>query len=103
MSSPLLTGTADGIRRLGSDAVDLANHNITALAPRWALADGRSLWRLAGPEGPVLEARIDALPPATFILPLDGSFLVGTAEAHMARLEPGGVRTLEGFEHGGPR
>jgi photosystem II stability/assembly factor-like uncharacterized protein len=98
MTRRLLIGTEDGLHHLESDVVDLAGHRITALAGDWALTDSRHLWRL-GESGPPAEAaRLDGVPPATCLLPVNGAVLVGTAEGHLVRVEQGQADTVGGFD-----
>ncbi len=98
MTSRLLIGTEAGIHRVDSDVVVLAGHRVTALALNWAITDGRHLWHLEENSSPVELARLEGVPPATCLLPIEGAVLVGTAEGHLVRVEHGVADTISGFD-----
>ena len=98
----LLVGTVDGVALLaGGELVrSLEGLSISALSRRdgriWVLADGRDLlngdglrWEPAG--------RVDG-DHGTCLLASTSGILVGTAGAHLLRLEHGTLRRVESFE-----
>ena len=87
----ILVGTGSGLHRAEDGHTELADRAITALAGDFALVDGKAVWRDGDWVGEVAGE-----PGANCLLPVDGSVLVGTAEAHLLRL-PGGER-VPGFE-----
>ena len=108
----VLAGTADGLRRLDTNAVAdghsghtpveaLAGHSVTALAPGadgswWALLDGTSVWHDGGGTWRQVAA-LDG--PAGRCLAVSGDAVyVGTAEAHVLRVRSGNVERLAGFD-----
>ena len=95
--SPLLVGTEAGLWQDGRRVLD---GKVTAVAVDpargrgWlALVDGR----LARSDGEVVT--LPSTPAATCVAALDGSALVGTAEAHLLRVDGGEARTVESFEN----
>ena len=86
----ILVGTGAGLHRVDDGHTDLPDRAITALAGDFALVDGRAVWRAGDWVGEVEG------PGANCLLPVDGSVLVGTAEAHLVRL-PDGER-VAGFD-----
>jgi len=105
MTTSVLVGTVEGLRRLGpagGDSVEaLAGHSVTGLArgadgSRWALVDGAAVWRADdGTWEPV--ATIDG-PAATCLIVSGDDVYVGTAEAHVLRVRSRSVERLAGFE-----
>ena len=102
----LLVGTVDGLHRVGGDASSLAalaGRRVTALAGGagdWlAVIDGRSMWRGDGWSSWDEVTTFDG-PPATCLLAVADGALVGTAEAHLVRVDTTGATTevLAGFE-----
>ena len=99
----VLVGTVDGLHRLDDGgAVAFPGHRVTALTRAddgWlALLDGRSLWR--GDGGTAWEelAALDG-PEATCVVAVPGGALVGTAEAHLVRVDTeGATEVVAGFE-----
>jgi hypothetical protein len=80
--------------------VDLEGQDVWALAADrwgvWALVDGRSLWRRTA--GPWVEiTRVDG-PRGQCLSASDQGLLVGTAEAHLLRLEEGTLERVEEFD-----
>ena len=99
----VLVGTVDGLRRLETGgAVALSGHRVTAITRTedgWlALLDGRSLWR--GDGGAAWEEVADVEGPrATCVVGVPGGALVGTAEAHLVRVDnDGATEVVAGFE-----
>jgi hypothetical protein len=98
----LLVGTAEGLRRVGSDGTELEGRDVAHVAALgselWAIADGTELWRstdgglwdLVGPVGEW---------SGRCILPTDTGVLVGTSDAHLLLARPGGSALVEGFDH----
>jgi hypothetical protein len=80
--------------------VDLEGHDVRALAADrwgvWALAAGRSVWRRTG--GPWVEIAPLPGPTGRCLSASDEGLLVGTAEAHLLRLEDGALELVEGFD-----
>ena len=105
MTTSVLVGTVEGLRRLGpagGDSVEaLAGHSVTGLArgadgSRWALVDGAAVWRADdGTWEPV--ATIDG-PAATCLIVSGDDVYVGTAGAHVLRVRSRSVERLAGFE-----
>ena len=105
----VLVGTVDGLHRVGQpggrDGAPLAGHRVTALArgadDEWlAVLDGRSLWRGDGGTAWEEVTGLDG-PQATCVVALPGGALVGTAEAHLVRVDtgtPGRAEVVAGFE-----
>ncbi|MBI2461605.1 MAG: hypothetical protein HYV61_09010 [Candidatus Rokubacteria bacterium] len=95
-------GSTDGLYGFGAAgrrAFD--GHEVTALAREaaraWALVDGRAVWR-SRPDGAWEEvARLEA-GPATCLAATAPGLLVGTAGAHLFRLDDGRLRRVEAFE-----
>ena len=104
MAARILVGTSAGLWMLEDDGgrpVDaLAGRSITALAPdghrTWALVDGTALWECRESAW-MPRASIEGL-PATCIAPTPAGPLVGTEQAHLARLTDAGPTRLESFE-----
>lgn len=99
----LVIGTAEGLYEFGArERGHFAGHEVTALAGDrrgwWALVEGRTLWRSPG-DGSWEE--VGALPDGsgTCLLPRTAGLLVGTAGAHLLRLEDGRLVQVEEFEH----
>jgi hypothetical protein len=107
MDASLLVGTASGLWEIGpagSRPVDaLVGQNITALArdasapQTWAIVDGRSLWTRLGESAWRSVRAIDDR-PATCLLPTGRGLVVGTEQAHLARLDGDRLRPIEAFE-----
>jgi hypothetical protein len=105
-SGRILIGTAEGLFEFGgrdpSRLEPLAGVAITALAAGgegdWALVEGRTLWRSSpgGPWRPV--AAIDG-PRGTCLARTPAGLLVGTAGAHLLRLEADRLVVVQAFEH----
>ncbi len=99
----VLVGTVDGLRRLeDGGAVALPGHRVTVITRTddgWlALLDGRSLWR--GDGGTAWEelAAVDG-PEARCVVAVPGGALIGTAEAHLVRVDAdGATEVVAGFE-----
>jgi hypothetical protein len=99
ITSTLRIGTADGIHSSDGTAVALAGRAVTALVPGWALTDGDTVWRETGGGDWAEAAVLDSPWPATALLPLGATVLVGTREAHLLRLDPDGrVAPVAAFE-----
>jgi len=98
----LLVGTAEGLYELGARQRSHFNgHEITAIASDgiswWVLVEDRSVWRWQD-DGPWRElARLQA-DPGTCLALTPAGLLVGTAGAHLLRLEEGRLDRVEGFE-----
>lgn len=102
MNPVVLVGTSDGLRELGpSERTHLGGHDITALARDgerwWVITDGRGLWR-GGEHGSYeAVATLDG-PSATCLAPTRAGLLVGTASAHLFRLDEAGLARVESFD-----
>ncbi len=97
----ILVGTEAGLYEVGAaERSDFPGREITALVadgPRWwALVDGQRLWRAA--EGRWEEVAALEGERGTCLLPADGGLLVGTAGAHVQRLEHGRLGRVETFD-----
>jgi photosystem II stability/assembly factor-like uncharacterized protein len=101
----ILVGTDDGLHRVtGDDAArvdDLAGRRVLALAREgewaWAIVDGRELWRSA--DG--LRWSMAAAAPrrsATCLAATPAGLLVGTARAHLLRLEQDRLVRVPSFD-----
>src|SRR5215210_5423265 len=101
----VVVGTVDGLHRLeDGGAVALAGHRVTAITRTgdgWlAVLDGRSLWRGDGGTAWEQVAVLDG-PAATCMVAVPGGALVGTAEAHLVRVDTSGggvAEVVAGFE-----
>ncbi|CAN5219987.1 hypothetical protein BH24ACT1_BH24ACT1_06720 [soil metagenome] len=92
----LLVGTDDGLVELGDHGTPTATHlegrRVDALDSDgtgwWALVDGAEVWHAAPDRsGWQRWAQAPASTPLTCLLPQPGSLLVGTAGAHLLRLD----------------
>src|SRR5438093_12642393 len=98
----LLAGTADGVARVGEDAaVELAGHSIVALisneGERWAIADGREIWRSTDSTGwEPIASLTDGR--ANCLALIEDGLLVGTSDARLARLVGRVLDPLEPFD-----
>lgn len=98
----LLIGTDNGLHRLGArQEIELEGHAVTALARAgadlWAILDGQAVWLKQG-DGPW---RREADSPGWrlhCLLPSTAGLLVGSAKAHLLRLEDGGLEVVRPFE-----
>ena len=99
----ILVGTEAGLflARADGDPSRELEGRIDALSTdrwgRWALVDGRALWRSVEGSGWVLVARLEG-PPGRCLLATDDGLLVGTAQAGLLRLEDGELRRVNGFD-----
>jgi hypothetical protein len=104
MKRNILVGTATGLVELDGDhstAVEtLSGHAVTALAVdgevAWAITDGSALWQRR--DGTWTRRASIEGPPATCVAPALGGAWVGTAQAHLRRLDDGELRGVETFE-----
>jgi hypothetical protein len=103
----LLVGTTDGIVLLngGSPELSLQGRSIGALSRAngtfWALADGHELLSGNGVHWePAAQVEGRA---ATCVMAARSGVLVGTAGAHLLRLERGTLKTVEAFERAADR
>lgn len=103
----LLVGTGEGLSELagGTRTTHLAGHAVNALTaaaaggPWSAIVDGGEVWESgAGDHDWSLRAKT-AGPVLTCLAATPHGVLVGTAEAHLARLVDGHLEAVEGFEH----
>jgi hypothetical protein len=101
----ILAGTDDGLHvfdALGAHARLHAGRAITALGPRqpglWAILDGREAWRSSDGEEWLQEAALDSA-GARCIAETAAGVLLGTAEAHVYRMQDGDVARLDAFEN----
>jgi hypothetical protein len=97
-----VVGTSDGVRSVDGTLVELAGHDIVAIAGPWALARGQgsrttTLFREATPLATVPDGEVGrclaiAEPPA--------GVLVGSSSAHLYRLDPdaGQLVLVDGFD-----
>jgi hypothetical protein len=105
MGLRILLGTESGLWEQRGDALEpvekFAAREVTALARdgtrTWALVEGRVLWATRDRGGWQAHASIDG-PAATCLAPAPGGLLVGTAQAHLLRLEHGKLSRVESFE-----
>ena len=100
----LLVGTSVGVG--GPDgSVTMTGRAVGPLASSgshaWAIVDGQEVWR--GPDPWVIQATWEGA-RLTCLLPLDdGTLLVGTAEAHLLRLDGAGLQAVTSFDAWPPR
>lgn len=105
----LLVGTEEGLVELAADGtaarIHLPGRNVQAVSGDgsgwWALVDGAEVWH-AGVDGSGWQRDATAAEGTalTCLLPGPGGLLVGTAGAHLLRLDGGGhLATLDGFDH----
>ncbi|MDQ3305581.1 MAG: hypothetical protein M3535_06305 [Actinomycetota bacterium] len=100
----LLAGTDDGLVEVVPDGnrapAFVAGRSVFALAvgrsASWAIVDGTEVWRFED-GGWRLRAEAEG-PPLTCLLPTAAGLLVGTAEAHLARLAGGRLEPLPSFD-----
>jgi hypothetical protein len=115
----ILVGTEDGIHTVGGEAARarFRGRAVDAMSPGssgappwgspdpsgggdgavWVLLDGRELWRGdTGEEGAAIASSPGS--PLRCLAAPAGMVLVGTAEAHLLRLEAGELRRVEPFE-----
>lgn len=97
----VLIGTEGGLHELGArERTDFPGREVTALGREdgrwWALLDSRELWG-GGDGGRERVATLDG-PDATSLLAADGAVWIGTAEAHLFRLEGEALRRVEAFD-----
>lgn len=98
----VLVGTTEGLQELGAtERRALEGQEITALARDgdgwWALVGGRTLCRAAG-DAAWLDVATVAGPEATCLVATPAGLLVGTAGAHLLRLDDGALVSVEAFE-----
>jgi hypothetical protein len=101
----IMMATKDGLHLVNEQGAapvdDLAGHDVLALAADgeggWALVDGRELRRSADWRG---WSRVAVVPKrkATCLALTPAGLLVGTARAHLLRLEEGRLAPVPGFE-----
>src|SRR5262249_58278973 len=104
MAERIFVGTSSGLWRLEGEtwnAVEaFAARAVTALAvdgpTMWAVVDGSTLWQSDGDRWTTRTA-IEGL-PATCVAPTRDALLVGTEQAHLLRLDRGGLARVEAFE-----
>lgn len=98
----LLAGSTEGLYAFGAvERRAFDGRGVTALARAdartWALVDGRAVWR-AEADGPWEEvARLEG-DPGTCLAWTPPGLLVGTAGAHLFRLDDGRLSRVEAFE-----
>jgi len=107
MISPrtILVATDEGLHLVNGDGAarvdDLAGREVGALAPAgdgwWALVDGRELWRSADGSGWAMSAKVPKR-RATCLATTPAGLLVGTARAHLLRLEADRLVPVRSFE-----
>ncbi len=101
MQRRVLVGTEEGLYAIGARRQTLiAGHEVTGLAREsegwWALVDARMVWR--GGNGDWKQvARVDG-ERATCLFASKGGVLLGTAGAHLLRLNKRMLRRIAGFE-----
>lgn len=98
----LLVGTSEGLYELaGQERKYFEGHDVTALAVHddhcWALVGGRTVWR-SGPGGSWEEVTKVAGDPGTCLALTPSSLVVGSAGAHLLRLEGRQLIPVESFE-----
>jgi hypothetical protein len=98
----VLIGTSEGLHELGAQhRTHLAGSEMTALATAarhwWAIVDGQTIVHRDG-DGSWNEVGAVPEPPATCLAPTAAGLLVGTAGAHLLRVEAGGLVRLDAFE-----
>jgi hypothetical protein len=98
----VLIGTSEGLHELGAQhRTHLAGSEVTALATAarhwWAIVDGQTIVHRDG-DGSWNEVGAVPEPPATCLAPTAAGLLVGTAGAHLLRVEAGGLVRLDAFE-----
>jgi hypothetical protein len=100
----VLVGTVLGLFEFGAGArhalAPLAGREVTALAGEgrrtWVLSEGRTVWR-SGEDGAWEVVAHVETEDATCLLPSPAGLFVGTAGAHLLRLEGGTLRPVEAF------
>jgi photosystem II stability/assembly factor-like uncharacterized protein len=105
MATRILVGTESGLWQLRGDALEpvapLAGHSVTALARTagrtWAILDGRTVGELADDGGWRDLASVEGT-PATCLAPTPAGLLVGAEQAHLYRLDGGGLALVDSFE-----
>jgi len=100
--SQVLVGTADGLHEWGAhERSQLVGREITALAREggtwWAIVENQTLWR-SRRDGSWGEVAGLADPQVTCLSPTASGLLVGTAGAHLFRLDEAKLVPVESFE-----
>ncbi len=103
MPTKLLAGADDGLHELGDEQrVHLAGRECTAIATEptgiWTLVDRRDLWRCPSNGDWAQIAELDEF-EAECLLPTRAGVLVGTSEAHLAKLADNGFEPVSSFDH----
>src|SRR5437773_952527 len=105
MEPRILVGTEGGLRSFGSVEVPadaLAGHTVTALAHdgsrTWAIVDGRTLYASENRREWTAGAAVEGEHEATCLAPTSRGPFVGTAGAHLHRLQAGRLSPLDSFE-----
>ncbi len=98
-----LVGTEDGLFEIGgAGGVALEGRAVSCLVAEngsfWCVLDGRDICR-GSPGGDWKEVAVLPEGRARCLLPDPAGLLVGTSEAHLARLREGALEPVEGFEH----
>lgn len=98
----VIAGTSKGLRFLGPEPrTELDGHRVTALVPGsdglWAIVDRNSVWHRDSNSGWHVAASVKDL-QLNCILPINGTVLVGTSEAHLMRVIDGEVEMILSFE-----
>jgi hypothetical protein len=97
----VLVGTATGLYSVGDGSVAFEGRSVTAIANgrdgRWAILDGASLWRDDGSSWELV-AETPGL-RLNCMLQAAGAIWVGTAEAHLLRLDDERLESVTSFDH----
>ena len=103
MPTKLLVGDDDGLHELGDEQrVHLAGRECTSISNDasgiWTLVDRRELWRCPSNGNWERLGELDDF-EAECLIPTQAGVLVGTSEAHLAKLADNGFEPVSSFDH----
>lgn len=101
----IFVGTGDGLRGFspdgGSPTHQHSGRDVTAVAPEgpatWVILDGRELWRTADEGGWSRAGTLEGL-RGNCVADTRAGVVVGTSEAHLYRVEDGGLGRVPSFD-----
>ena len=101
----IFVGTGDGLRGFspdgGSSTHQHSGRDVTAVAPEgpatWVILDGRELWRTVDEGGWTRAGTLEGL-RGNCVADTRAGVVVGTSEAHLYRVEDGGLGRVPSFD-----